>query len=37
LLEEFIREVREGERISIGGRELVTAYDNRRVRNRHVF
>ncbi|MBD5545797.1 MAG: hypothetical protein HDQ97_00050 [Lachnospiraceae bacterium] len=37
LLEELIQAVREGRKISIDGRELVTAYDNRKTRNGYAF
>ena len=37
LLEELIQAVRNGQHISIDGRELVNAYDNRKTRNGYAF
>lgn len=37
LLEELISAVRKGSKISIDGREIVNAYDNRKVRNGYSF
>jgi hypothetical protein len=37
LLEELISAVRQGSRISIDGREIVTAYDSRKARNGYSF
>ena len=37
LLEELISAVREGRKISIDGREIVTAYDSRKARNGYSF